>query len=803
MNVTTPQTMTSKPLFRVSFTVAMTAVAVSAQAQLTTYTFESLTNGPIAGQDGWIAYPDATVRPGTDVNTTKVLGGSAASRGRNPAVTAPAFLAMETDAVLGFDFRIGNTNFGSGGGVELSAVEHAWAAGEGPVGLHYSSTFNQLLVKLGNGAAYAGGANNFLHVPGHWYRFEMRLNFTAYAGNGSASVFYKDLSAGDTNWHAVSMLQNLGLVLANQGVTVDAWDRMDLNAANVELDNIVLGTTGGATSPSLTTNASFESPNIADDSVLQNPALASWNFLGSAGIVDAPSAYQCPTPAEGEQAAFLKGAASGTVPQFSQNFTVPATGFYRLRFFVAGAPQGSGGLHGHLHYLATLDGDTLWSAWTHTAQPFTLVTLDFHASAGSHSLVFQADGLAAQSDSGVAFFDTVRVQPSPPFAAPTNPPIYHVTELPLPDAISAGAVTGGEVVALNELGQAAGNAFAGSVSQALRWSAGTNQVLGSLPGQSSRTRGMNASGTVVGESGVSAVIWQAAAATTLSTPAGDTSATAADIDDAGAIIGTATNASGVTHLVTWESSASTPLIQGADAATGAARRSNGDLVGDGPRETGSPEVGALYFDGAEWRQLLVGQTKTSAINESGKVCGSEIVTAGTPQTRAWTATTASLTYLPHLAGSTNTTAEHINNAGDVVGVSLGKAVLWKGGTVIDLNTRIAPEAGWVLQQATAINNRGQIAGAGTHNGQPRVFLLSPGTLPDTAMTWSDPQRTHAHLAWNSIPGFAYTLETSTDLTNWTRCARLTATAETTALDFPVAPGAALEFWRVAFNPFHP
>lgn len=418
---------------------------------------------------------------------------------------------------------------------------------------------------------------------------------------------------------------------------------------------------------------------------------------------------------------------------------------------MAGAPQGAAGLHGHLRYLARLDGAVLWSAWTHIGQPFTLVTLDFHASAGAHTLLFQADGLAAQSDTGTAFFDNVRVQPAPPFAAPSNVPLYHVIELPLPAAIVPGPVTGGDVVALNDLGQAAGNAFAGTASQALRWNAGTNQILASLSGgQSSRARGMNAGGKVVGESGASAVIWQTTTAAALNTPAGDFCASAADVDDSGAIIGSSTNAGGTTHLITWPGFGGPAMIQGAEPATGAARRNNGDLVGDGPRETGSGERESLYFDGAEWRFLLVGQSITAAINESGTVCGSEIVTSGFAQTRAWKATTGSLTYLPHLGASTNSTAEDINNAGDVVGSSLGKAALWKGATAIDLNTRLAPGSGWVLQKASAVNNRGQIAGVGTRNGQPRVFLLSPGPLPVIAWGWSDPQRTHAHLSWNSI-----------------------------------------------------
>ncbi len=44
---------------------------------------------------------------------------------------------------------------------------------------------------------------------------------------------------------------------------------------------------------------------------------------------------------------------------------------------------------------------------------------------------------------------------------------------------------------------------------------------------------------------------------------------------------------------------------------------------------------------------------------------------------------------------------------------------------VDLNTLIDPSTGWVLKSATAINNRGQIVGWGTLNGEYRHFLLTP------------------------------------------------------------------------------
>ena len=64
-------------------------------------------------------------------------------------------------------------------------------------------------------------------------------------------------------------------------------------------------------------------------------------------------------------------------------------------------------------------------------------------------------------------------------------------------------------------------------------------------------------------------------------------------------------------------------------------------------------------------------------------------------------------------------------------------------------------------------------------------------------------RTHAHLSWNSIPGFAYALESATDLATWTPRSRFTALVEATSLDIPAAPAATAEFWRVVFDPFHP
>jgi probable HAF family extracellular repeat protein len=51
--------------------------------------------------------------------------------------------------------------------------------------------------------------------------------------------------------------------------------------------------------------------------------------------------------------------------------------------------------------------------------------------------------------------------------------------------------------------------------------------------------------------------------------------------------------------------------------------------------------------------------------------------------------------------------------------------VWKNGKMIELNKLLPPNSGWKLQYANAINNKGQIVGYGTFQGQTRAFLLKP------------------------------------------------------------------------------
>jgi hypothetical protein len=215
------------------------------------YNFDQLSTGPINGQDNWAAGPTGgpVVETGAGINSSNAFSNSldglpeaAAARTNDNSFSYPA-LGPSLRFTMGFDFRVDNTAAGLYSSAKFMLAEHDDGFGtQDMIGFGYSSSFNQMLIYFASdeGGGYGGAANNFNHVKGNWYRFEMRVDPTAYGGNGSGSLFYKNLTAGDTNWTAVPILQNIGLRIADQEVDLAQYDRMGVWSSNTQVDNLLV-----------------------------------------------------------------------------------------------------------------------------------------------------------------------------------------------------------------------------------------------------------------------------------------------------------------------------------------------------------------------------------------------------------------------------------------------------------------------------------------------------------------------------------------------------------------------------------
>ena len=128
--------------------------------------------------------------------------------------------------------------------------------------------------------------------------------------------------------------------------------------------------------------------------------------------------------------------------------------------------------------------------------------------------------------------------------------------------------------------------------------------------------------------------------------------------------------------------------------------------------------------------VLPGHATSSAraVNNKGEVVGLSTDAAGASRAFLWDL--GRMRDLGTMPGDGSSEALAINVTSDIVGrsgnadLSRSRAVLWRDGMAIDL-TNLVAAPGWTLSSATGINDFGQIAGVGTHNGQVRAFLLTP------------------------------------------------------------------------------
>jgi hypothetical protein len=244
MSATRRTPTTTQPLWRLGVLLLAGGLTLPA-AQATVYDFEALSVQTLNGQDGWLRQPnmghivirtDETVVNGSLVAEPDLglASGSYAllSRVNTASFGYSPFLGTESAAVLQFD-STGHATIGFALGHDVN--------GDGllqPILREVGPVFGTLRDDQQGIEQFAIAAPNLatLHVaplttvdrPSNaaedWYRLQLRMDL----GAGTGSLYYMNLSEGDTEFQAVTELQDidLGLGQLDPAAGPAAWDAM-------------------------------------------------------------------------------------------------------------------------------------------------------------------------------------------------------------------------------------------------------------------------------------------------------------------------------------------------------------------------------------------------------------------------------------------------------------------------------------------------------------------------------------------------------------------------------------------------
>jgi uncharacterized membrane protein len=251
--------------------------------------------------------------------------------------------------------------------------------------------------------------------------------------------------------------------------------------------------------------------------------------------------------------------------------------------------------------------------------------------------------------------------------------------VPLPAEFVLSEATG-----INSKGDTVGTAFTADSSRCVAFVFRQGKVF-LLPGEQSHAEGINEAGEIVGQArlpeqkAVGPVLWRKGSVIDLKICC---AGTARRINTSGLIVGDTYNQQGHYHAFLWDTArgARPVALPGEEYSSALALNDRGQVV-----VRAVPSGLLLYSDG-RFDAIGVREATPHALNKSGIVVGSYGVKPEGQRAFSWD---------------------------KVQGLR-------------DLNGLIDPQAGWQLEVATSINDRGEIVGWGDHEGTENAgFLLLP------------------------------------------------------------------------------